>query len=156
LAILVLPGTSTIELEATKTTTTIVTTSTAIAGTATLTNFAPGQLYEVTFVQGSSCHGSYVHPWGVQLGNLSVVQPPTVSLNQIPSNGAFNAAANFNLTTIVFSVPSGTYPFTIYPTGILAPELNNTAIGNFHNWTGIMTVTNSSVTVYIICNEIVP
>jgi len=153
-AIVILLGTSTIELEVSRTTTTIVTTRTAIAGTTTLTNFVPSQLYEVTFVQVSACR-EYIHPWGVQLGNLSIVQPPTVSLNQIPSNGAYTASGNFNLTVIVFSVPSGTYPFTVYPTGILAPELNNTAIGNFHDWSGTITVTNSSVTVDMGCNELV-
>lgn len=118
------------------------------------TNFAPSQLYEVTFVQVSACH-EYIHPWGVQLGNLSIVQPPTVSLNQIPSNGAYTASGNFNLTAVVFSVPGGTYSFTVYPTGILAPELNNTAIGNFHDWSGTITVTNSSVTVDMDCDELV-
>jgi hypothetical protein len=128
-----------------RTTTTYFVTSTAIAGTTTLTEFPPGQLYDVTFKEGGGC-GGYIYPWGVQLGNLSISQPPNVQLAQINENG-FNSSGKFALTTISFSVPSGTYSFIIYPTAWIRPPLNNTSVGNLRGSGGTVTVTNSSVTI---------
>ncbi|MGH9918884.1 MAG: hypothetical protein ACRD6W_08465 [Nitrososphaerales archaeon] len=128
-----------------RTTTTYFVTSTAIAGTTTLTEFPPGQLYDVTFKEGDGC-GGYIYPWGVLLGNLSISQPPNVQLSQISESG-FNSSGKFALTTISFSVPSGTYPFTIYPTAWIRPPLNNTNVGNLRGSGGTVTVSDSNVTI---------
>lgn len=128
-----------------RTTSTYFTTSTITAGTATATNFASGQLYDVTFNEGRGC-GGYIDEWGVQLGNLTITQPPGLQLYQIPSDG-YNSSGKFDLTTIVFSLPSGSYPLTIYPTGFLHPPDNDTSIGDLHDWSGVLTVTNTSLTI---------
>ena len=96
-------------------------------------------------MEGRGCAG-YIDPWAVQLGNLTISQPPNVQPDQIPENGV-NASGKFNLTTMVFSVPSGSYPFTIYPNSWLGLAINDTspAIGNLRGSSGIVTVTNSSV-----------
>jgi hypothetical protein len=93
---------------AARTTSTYYTSSTVIAGTTSLTAFPPGTLYDVTFKEGFGC-GGYIDPWGVQLGNLTITQPPNIQLSQISENG-YNASGKFGLTTITFSVPSGTFP----------------------------------------------
>ena len=135
-----------------RTTTTYFTTSTIIAATATLTNFPPGQLYDVTFNEGRGC-GGYIDEWGVQLGNLTITQPPGVQPYQIPTDG-YNASGKFDLTTIVFSVPSGSYPFTLYPTTFLRPPYNDTNLGDRRGSSGVLTVTNSSLTVDTASGEI--
>ena len=127
------------------TTSTYFTTSTIIAGTAALTNFPPGQLYDVTFNEGRGC-GGYIDEWGVQLGNLTITQPPGIQPYQIHTDG-YNSSGKFDLTTIVFSVPSGTYPFTLYPTTFLRPPYNDTSVGNLHGSGGTLTVTNSSLSI---------
>jgi len=135
-----------------RTTSTYYITSTIIAGTATLTNFSHSQLYDVTFNEGRGC-GGYIDEWGVQLGNLTITQPPGIQTYQIPTDG-YNASGKFDLTTVVFSVPSGSYPFTIYPTTFMRPPYNNTSLGDLHGSSGILTVTNSSLTIDTLSGEI--
>jgi hypothetical protein len=135
-----------------RTTSTYFTTSIIIAGTATLTNFASGQLYDVTFNEGRGC-GGYIDEWGVQLGNLTITQPPGTQLSQIPTDG-YNSTGKFDLTTIVFYVPSGSYPFTVYPTAFLRPPSNDTSIVVLRGWSGILTVTNSSLTIDTLSGEV--
>jgi hypothetical protein len=127
------------------TTSTYYTTSTIIAGTASLTAFPSGKLYDVTFNEGLGC-GGYIDEWGVQLGNLTITQPPNIQLSQIPENG-YNASGAFHLTTITFSVPSGTYPFTLYPTAFSRPPDNNTAVGNLRGSGGTVTVAETNLTI---------
>jgi hypothetical protein len=128
------------------TTTTDFTTSTIIAGTSTLTYFPSSQLYDVTFYDGGPCPGMGLTEWGVQLGNLTLTAPSNISPSGIPENG-INASGKLGLTTLTFSVPSGTYPFTLYPTAFLRPLTPNPSIGDLHDANGVLTVTNSSVTV---------
>ena len=133
---------------ATRTTSVYYTSSTVIAGTTSLTGFPSGELYDVTFKEGLGC-GGYIEQWGVQLGNLTITQPPNIQLSQISESG-FNASGKFDLTTITFSVPSGTYPFTLYPTHFSSAPYNNTAVGDIHGpsgSSGTVTVTDSNVTV---------
>jgi hypothetical protein len=135
-----------------RTTSTYYTTSTVIAGTTTLTDFPSGQLYDVTFKEGDGC-GGYVYPWGVQLGNLSISQPSNVQLSQISESG-FNSSGKFALTAISFSMPSGTYPFTIYPTAWIKPPLNNTHVGDLRGSGGTVTVTDTNVTIDTLSVEV--
>jgi hypothetical protein len=137
-----------------RTISTYYTTRTVIAGTASLTAFPPGTLYDVTFKEGLGC-GGYIEQWGVQLGNLTITQPPNIQLSQISENG-YNASGKFDLTTITFSVPSGTYPFTLYPTRFSSAPYNNTAVGDIHGpsgSSGIVTVTDTNVTVDTLSGE---
>ena len=84
----------------------------------------------MTFKEGWGC-GGYIDEWGVQLGNLTITQPANIQLSQIPENG-FNSSGKFDLTTITFSVPSGTYGVTLYPTAFSSLPLNNTSLGDLH------------------------
>jgi hypothetical protein len=127
-------------------TSTYVTMSTMIAATATLTNFPSGRLYDVTFYDGGPCPGEGLTVWGVQLGNQTITQPSGIHVSQIPEDG-LNASGKLNMTTVVFSVPSGTYPFTLYPTAFLRPITPNPNIGNLRDASGTVTVINSSVTI---------
>jgi hypothetical protein len=135
-----------------RTTSTYFTSSTVIVGTTVLTTFPPGRLYDVTFNESRGCGGN-IDEWGVQLGNLTITQPPNLQLLSIQNNGFF-ASGKFNLTTITFSVPSGTYPFVIYPTEYLLPAFNNSAVGDIRGSAGTVTVSNSSVTVDTISEEL--
>lgn len=137
------------------TTSTYYTTSTVIAGTTSLTALSSGRLYDVTFNEGRGC-GGYIDEWGVQLGNLTITQPPNIQLSQISENG-FNASGKFDLTTITFSVPSGTYPFTLYPTRFSSVPINNTAVGDIHGpsgSSGTVTVADTNVTIDTLSGEV--
>ena len=132
----------------TRTTSTYYASSTVIAGMTSLTGFPSGKLYDVTFKEGLGC-GGYIDQWGVQLGNLTITQPPNIQLSQISENG-YNASGKFALTTITFSVPNGTYSFTLYPTRFSSAPYNNTAVGDIHGpsgSSGTVTVADSDVTI---------
>jgi len=138
-----------------RTTSTYYTTSTIIANTTTLTAFPSGQLYDVTFNEGLGC-GGYIDEWGVELGNLTITQPSNIQLNQISENG-YNSSGKFSMTTITFSVPSGTYPFTLYPTRFSSVPSNNTAVGDIHGpsgSSGTVTVADTNVTIDTLSGEI--
>lgn len=107
----------------------------------------------MTFKEGVGCGPSYIEEWGVRLGNLTITQPPNIELAQIPEGG-YNASGGFQLTTITFSVPSGTYQFALYPTAFLRPPDNNTAVGDLHGSGGTVTVTNSDVTIDTLSGEV--
>lgn len=126
--------------------------TTVIEGTTTLTAFPTSELYDVTFNESRGC-GGYIDEWGVQLANLTITEPPNLSLGSIQSNG-FYASGRFNLTTIVFALPDGTYAFTIYPTEYLHPAANNSVVGDIRGSGGIITVNGSDVTVDTISGEI--
>lgn len=104
----------------------------------------------VTFYDGGTCGanstwGAHLTEWGVQLGNRTRTEPPNVTLSEIPEDG-YSAASAFNLTRIIFLVPSGTYPFTLYPTAFMrVGSANETEIGGS---SGVVTVTNSDATIY--------
>jgi hypothetical protein len=138
-----------------RTTSTYYTTRTVIAGTTSLTGFPSGKLYDVTFNEGRGC-GGYIDEWGVQLGNLTITQPPNIQLSQISENG-YNASGKFGLTTITFSVPSGTYPFTLYPMHFSSAPYNSTAVGNIHGpsgSSGTVTVADTNVTIDTLSGEV--
>lgn len=104
----------------------------------------------VTFFDGGTCGanstwGAHLTEWGVQLGNRTRTEPPSVTVSEIPEDG-YSAASAFNMTRIVFLVPSGTYPFTLYPTAFMrVGSANGTEVGGS---SGVVNVTNSDVTIY--------
>ena len=66
------------------------------------------------FVQESGCpYGSWLVPWGVMLDNQVAVQPSNATL-PTSSNGA-RLTGDSNYSTIWFSLPNGTYSYTILP-----------------------------------------
>ena len=105
------------------------------------------RLYDVTFYQGPACGTAYLTEWGVRLGNWTLTEPSNVALSEIPENGGISTSS-FNLTSIVFSVPSGVYHFTVYPTSlrITTPDGSES--------TGIVTVTSSDVSIHTFSVEV--
>jgi hypothetical protein len=107
-------------------------------------------LHYVTFYDSGPCGanatwGAHLTEWGVQLGNRTRTEPPNIALSEIPEDG-YSADSSFNMTRIVFLVPSGVYNFTLYPTAFMrVGSSNGTATGGS---TGTTTVTNSDVNVY--------
>jgi hypothetical protein len=116
---------------------------------------SPGPLFNVAFFDGgpygtNSTSGYHLTEWGVQLGNIEKTEPANITLSEIPENRYFTSST-FNLTRIVFSVPSGAYRFTLYPTAFLCIS---TPSGFFLGGsTGVVTVSGSNVTVFTAAPE---
>lgn len=74
-------------------------------------------IYQLEFVQDSNCpYASYHLPWGVVLDNsTTVVQPSNASLPLASDSQTSVSGSNNNYSTITFSVPNGTYSYTIIP-----------------------------------------
>lgn len=71
--------------------------------------------YQLEFVQESNCYyGSWLLPWGVVLDNSTVVVQPSNATLPLTYSGA-HLTSHANYSTIVFSVPDGTYNYTIAP-----------------------------------------
>jgi hypothetical protein len=102
--------------------------------------------YNVTFLEGTACGNGHFTEWGVQLGSLITTEPSNVAVSQISENG-YSMDDKFNLTTITFSVPDGVYPFTLYPNFLHVGSPDGWEMGDSG---GLVTVTNSNVTVYTI------
>jgi hypothetical protein len=75
------------------------------------------KLYQLEFVQDSNCgYASYHLPWGVVLDNsTTVVQPSNASLPLAYDSQTSVSHSDSNYSTITFSVPNGTYSYTIIP-----------------------------------------
>jgi hypothetical protein len=82
------------------------------------------QLYQLEFVQDSNCpYGVWRLPWAVVLNNSTiVVQPSSAPLSSLTYPGNYSlspeqqlAGSEGNYSTISFSVPNGTYDYTIVP-----------------------------------------
>jgi hypothetical protein len=82
------------------------------------------QLYQLEFVQDSNCpYGEWRLPWAVVLNNSNiVVQPSNAPLSSLTYPGNYSlspeqqlAGSEGNYSTISFSVPNGTYDYTIVP-----------------------------------------
>jgi hypothetical protein len=97
--------------------------------TTTSTGGAP-LLYEIEFVQQSACPGGYwLAPWAVILNNQTIVRPSGAELPL--SESGFQAQGNFeNYSVISFSVPNGTYSYTVYPENFLGQTGNLTVNGD--------------------------
>jgi hypothetical protein len=112
-----------------------------------------GGLYYVSFFDSGPCGansttGTHLTEWGVQLGNRTRTEPTNITLSEIPEDGSYSATSSFNMTRIVFLVPSGVYPFTLYPTALMRVGTSN---GTYlAGPTGVITVTNSDIAVYTV------
>ena len=73
------------------------------------------QLYQLEFVQESNCYyGSWLFPWAVVLDNTTVIVQPSNATLPLTYGGT-HLTSDSNYSTIVFSVPDGTYNYTIVP-----------------------------------------
>jgi hypothetical protein len=118
---------------------TTVTSTTTITSTKTITSTSgtfTARVYDVTFQQ-IPCAGDIVVPWAVTLSNQTIIEPANGTL---PPNGAFEESNAPNSTTIVFSVVSGEYSFTLKPSA---------GWPSFNSGTGSGTVTVADVDVTI-------
>jgi hypothetical protein len=80
------------------------------------------QLYQLEFVQESNCaYGSWLFPWAVVLDNSTVVVQPSNATLPLTYSGT-HLTSDSNYSTIVFSVPNGTYNYTIVPNDPFNPE----------------------------------
>lgn len=105
-------------------------------------------LYQLSFIQavvcgpGASLYGDYFIPWSVTLTsnssfNATIVQPPNSNL----SNG-YTSTKNESYASISFSVPNGTYNYTLNPVNDVV---------NSQTWasSGTIKINGSEVTVYV-------
>ncbi len=82
--------------------------------TSILTQTRTSQLYQVEFLQESNCpYGSWLYPWGVMVGNQTIVQPSNATL-PLSFNGN-HLTGESSYSTIWFSLPNGTYSYTTIP-----------------------------------------
>ena len=93
-----------------------------------------GQVYKVAFQQKGWCTPPvYTAPWEVTLGNETEVEPSNATL-PIPTNTATESGAFQKYSTIAFSVPDGTYAYTVQIAGVQPTS-------------GIVVVSGSDVTI---------
>ena len=110
-----------------------------------------GGFYYVAFYDSGPCganatQGAHFTEWGVTLGNRTRTEPSDINVSEIQEDGSYSATSAFSMTRIVFLVPSGVYPFTLYPTALMrVGTANGTELSGP---TGTVTVTDSPVTVY--------
>jgi len=101
--------------------------STASTRTVTVTSTGGASLlYEIEFIQQGACSGGYwLAPWAVTLNKQTIVRPSGAKLPL--SESGFQAQGNFeNYSVISFSVPNGTYSYTVYPQNFLGQTGNLT------------------------------
>ena len=93
------------------------------------------QPYRVTFQQEGACSPAvYVAPWSVTLGNTTESEPPNMAV----SNGGYSAGPEPpSVYTIVFSVPNGTYQYSVHPQGA------------FYTYSGTVTMNGSDVSIMV-------
>jgi hypothetical protein len=86
--------------------------------TTTVTAVASGRFYEVAFTEASACSPPvWQAPWGVVLdGRTTIIRPSNASLPL--SNSSFIISYNYgNYSIIWFSLPNGTYSYSVIPRG---------------------------------------
>lgn len=87
-------------------------TATSVSTSATGTS----HLYELEFVQESNCpYGSWLIPWAVVVDNETLVQPSNATVPTPSSYTDSRLTSNSSYSAIWFSVPDGTYNYTILP-----------------------------------------
>jgi hypothetical protein len=115
---------ATVTRTSTQTTTELITplvSSTNIA-TGTATNNTRVRVYGVTFQQVRDCGQFNIMPWAVTFNGLTEVEPSNQSI-PLPTNSFSTIVPNQNLTRIAFSVPSGTYNYTVIGGAVGGGEL---------------------------------
>jgi len=79
------------------------------------TSYATAPPYKVFFIQQPvyGCFGLFQMPWEVELGNTTIMKPANSSMTV---DAGLEAVKNLSLSVITFSVPEGTYNYTVLPT----------------------------------------
>jgi len=93
-------------------------TTTAVSSTTTaLTVAASGRFYEVAFTEASDCSPPvWQAPWGVVVdGRTTIIRPSNASLPL--ANNSFDVIGSGIYSIIWFSLPNGTYSYSIIPRG---------------------------------------
>jgi len=114
------------------------------------------QLYQLEFVQESNCYyGSWLFPWAVVLDNSTVVVQPSNATLPLTYSGT-HLTYDSNYSTIVFSLPNGTYNYTIVPNDPFNPEQSGNVtvagsdvqveVGEYITAMGCTTTTSTSST----------
>ena len=114
------------------------------------------QLYQLEFVQESNCYyGSWLFPWAVVLDNSTVVVQPSNATLPLTYSGT-HLTSDSNYSTIVFSLPNGTYNYTIVPNDPFNPEQSGNVtvagsdvqveVGEYITAMGCTTTTSTSST----------
>ena len=88
------------------------------------------RLYQVTFQETGSCGiipTVYQAPWSVTLGGWTEASPANASL-PISNTEERWSSAYVNYSSIVFSLPSGIYSYTVTPNQVLYPTSGNVAV----------------------------
>jgi hypothetical protein len=87
----------------------------------TVTETTMSQLYQVEFLQGSNCfYGSWLVPWAVVLNGQTAVQPSNATLPLSYEGTRYTGDSNYS--AIWFSLPNGTYHYTVLPKNSLGDE----------------------------------
>jgi hypothetical protein len=113
----------------------------AVASNFTATTSTAGgtRLYDVTFQQLGDCSPPvYVVPWSVTLGSVTIAQPSNATL-PITSEPSNSSQTNQTLSTIVFSVPDGSYQYTVSPKGTFSSDYGSVTV----NGTGVLVTVNA-------------
>jgi len=102
-------------------TTTITSTATSVSTTTQAEGSS--RLYQVEFSQESNCpYGVWVVPWAVVLNNQTIVQPSNATLPLLRSTNGTSDDFDINYSAIWFSLPNGTYSYTIFPKNFYGQE----------------------------------
>lgn len=109
------------------------TTTTTTTSVQTTTVSSSGQqasrLYELVFNQtGFFCSSvAYASPWAVSLNNKTTIVEPASATAPIQESGVEEYSPSFkNTSVIIFSVPNGTYSYTILPKSVFQQSGNIT------------------------------
>jgi hypothetical protein len=109
--------------------TTVTISATTMTSSNSTTSSGMSSLYQLEFVQESYCpYGSWLYPWGVMLNGETLTQPSNATVP--PSVTAMHITSDSNLSIISFSVPNGTYSYTILPKSSLGQSSNVTIDGS--------------------------
>jgi hypothetical protein len=103
--------------------------------TPTSTTTGASRLYELQFIQQGVCSPPvWLAPWAVALNNQTIVRPSNATLPL--SENRYEASPSYaKYSTITFSVPNGSYNYTVYP--------------SFLSQTGVVTIDGSDVVIQV-------
>jgi hypothetical protein len=94
-------------------------------------SIAGGQqrVYKLTFQESGACFPpAFLSAWSVTLGNNWTEAEPSNATLPI-SDTSFTSSSQFaNQSTIIFSVPNGTYSYKVSPEAMLGPSSGNVTV----------------------------
>lgn len=91
------------------------------SGQSAVTSTLTSHQYQLEFIQESNCpYGSWLVPWAVMIDHQTVTQPSNATLPL--SYGTSRLTSNSTYSTIWFSLPNGTYTYSILPKNIFGQD----------------------------------